>query len=129
MLHSKAVVWMDSSEAHVFRFNAADVEKSRLKSQRPFRKVHHKAGSIGAGHEPLNASYFSDIAAALDGVHEWLLTGPHGAKEQMLGYTRLHSPQLGQNLYGVETLDRLTDGQLMDHARRFYKAADRMHAQ
>ena len=125
---SKSIVWMDSSEAHVFRFDARDVEKSRLKAHRPFRKIHHKAGAIGAGHEPLNASYFDDIAATLEGVHEWLLTGPGAAKEQMLSHVRRHHLPLEKSLYGVEDLDHPTDGQLIDHARRFFKAADRMHA-
>jgi len=129
VLHAKAIVWMDSSEAHVFRFNAQDVEKARLKAHRPFRKVHHKAGAIGAGHEPLNTAYFTEVSGALEGVHEWLLTGPHGAKEQFLAHVRHHLPMLEKSLYGVETLDHPTDGQLVDHARRFFKAADRMHAQ
>ena len=36
---------------------------------------------------------------------------------------------LEKSLYGIETLDHPTDGQLVDHARRFFKAADRMHVQ
>ncbi len=128
MLHSHAIVWMDSTEAHVFRFDAADVEKARIKANRPFRKIHHKAGVIGAGHDPLNTAYFSDIAVALGDVDEWLLTGPHGAKEQMVAHCQSSLPQLKAKLFGVETLDHPTDGQLIDHARHYFKAADRMHA-
>ena len=46
MSHSHAIVWMDSREAHVFRFSADDVEKQRIQSHNPFRKIHHKAGVI-----------------------------------------------------------------------------------
>jgi len=128
MSHSHVIVWMDATEAHIFRFNAEDVDKARIKAHRPFRKVHHKAGVIGAGHEPLDTAYFREIAVALDGAQEWLLTGPHGAKEQMLAYLQRSLPQLKGRLFGVETLDHPTDGQLVDHARRFFRAADRMHA-
>jgi hypothetical protein len=128
MSHSHAIVWMDSTEAHIFRFNAEDVDKARIKAHRPFRKIHHKAGVVGAGHDPLDTAYLGEIAVALDGAQEWLLTGPHGAKEQLLAYVQ-HSPlRLKDRLFGVETLDHPTDGQLVDHARRFFKAADRMHA-
>ena len=41
MTHNHAIVWMDSREARVFRFNAADVESERLVAHNPFRKVHH----------------------------------------------------------------------------------------
>ena len=54
MSHSHAIVWMDSKEAHVFQFNAEDVEKQRIVAQLPFRKIHHKAGVIGAGHVHLD---------------------------------------------------------------------------
>jgi stalled ribosome rescue protein Dom34 len=128
MSHSHAIVWMDSKEAHVFRFNASDVEAERVKAHLPFRKLHHKAGAIGSGHEHLDHAYFDGIAHALDGVQEWLLTGPSGAKEQMAAYVGQRLPQLKKQLFGVETLDHPTDGQLVDHARRFFKAANRMHA-
>ena len=129
MPHSHAIVWMDSKEAHVFRFNAADVEKARIKADRPYGKIHHKAGVVGSGHEHLDRAYFDDIAVALEGVEEWLLSGPHGAKEQMSAYVDRSLPLLKKKLFGVETSDHPTDGQLVDHARRFFKAADRMHAQ
>ena len=76
MSHSHAIVWMDSREAHVFRFSAEDVERQRIRSHSPFRKIHHKAGVIGAGHVHLDHGYFDEIAEALDGIQEWLLTGP-----------------------------------------------------
>ena len=128
MSHSHAIVWMDSKEAHILKFNAADVEAARVRSHLPFRKLHHKAGAIGSGHEQLDHAYFEEIAQALDGVEEWILVGPSGGKEQMEAYVGDRLPQLRKRLLGVESLDHPTDGQLVDHARRFFKAADRMRA-
>ena len=49
MTHNHAIVWMDSKEARIFRFNATDVEHEHIKAHNPFRQVHHKAGVIGTG--------------------------------------------------------------------------------
>jgi stalled ribosome rescue protein Dom34 len=126
MSHSHAIVWMDSKEAHVFRFNAVDVEEERVKDRLPFRKIHHKAGVVGAGHSHLDHAYFDEIAQALDGVQEWLLTGPGKAKEELSSYVQRSLPQLKERLYGIESLDHPTQGELLRHARRFFKTADRM---
>ena len=126
MSHSHAIVWMDSKEAHVFQFNVEDVEQQRIKAHLPFRKIHHKAGVIGAGHVHLDHHYFDDIAKALDGVQEWLLSGPGTAKEELHAYLNGKVPGLNGKLLGVEAADHPSDGQLLDHARRFFKAADRL---
>jgi len=126
MSHSHAVVWMDAKEAHVFQFNAEDVETQRIKAHLPFAKIHHKAGVIGAGHLHLDHHYFDEIAKALDGVQEWLLSGPGAAKDEMRAYLGTHHHELEKKLLAVEPSDHPTDGELLTHARRFFKAADRM---
>ena len=126
MTHNHAIVWMDSREARIFRFNAADVEQGRVKAHNPFRQVHHKAGVIGAGHMSLDAGFFAQIVGDLEGVTEWLLVGPSGAKQELLHYIDLHAPTARKSLVGIEALDHPSDGELLDHARRAFKAIDRM---
>ena len=126
MSHSHAIVWMDSKEAHVFRFNASDVEHARIKAHNPFRKVHHKAGVIGAGHMSLDAGFFDQILEALQGVTEWLLVGPSAAKNELAKHAEAHRPEQRHSLVGIETMDHPTDGELVDHARRAFKAIDRL---
>jgi hypothetical protein len=126
MPHSHAVVWMDTKEARVFRFNAEDVERQRIKAHSPFRKVHHKAGVIGAGHQQLDRDYFDHIVDALRGADEWLLVGPGGAKDQLVHHVEAHIGWLKEKLFAVEAMDHPTDGELLDHARRFFKAADKL---
>jgi stalled ribosome rescue protein Dom34 len=121
-----AIVWIDSREAHVFRFTAEEVNMQRVKAHLPVRKIHHKAGVVGSGHVHLDHAYFHEIAQALDGAHEWLLTGPGVAKDEMLVYLHGSEHGLQKKFVGVETVDHPTDGQLVDHARRFFKAVDRM---
>jgi len=126
MSHAHAIVWMDAKEAHVFHFGAEDVEKERIKSYSPFRKVHHKAGVIGAGHVHLNHGYFDEIAEAPSGIQEWLLTGPGAAKTEMATYAEQHLPDLSRKLLGVQPADHPTDGELLAQARQTFKKADRM---
>lgn len=126
MTHSHAIVWMDSKEARIFAFNAADAERTRIEAHNPDRKVHHKAGVIGAGHMTLDAGFFDDIAAALHGTQEWLLVGPANAKLELLKHIDKHAPGLRKSLAGVESMDHPTDGELLDHARRAFKTIDRM---
>jgi hypothetical protein len=111
MPHSHAIVWMDSKEAHVFKFNADDAHKQRIKV-------------IGGGDVHLDHHYFDEIAKALDGVQEWLLTG--SSTDELRSYLKNKLPELDKKLRGVESADHPTDGQLVDHARRFFKAADRL---
>src|SRR6186997_1705627 len=128
MSHSHAIVWMDSREAHVFRFSADDVEKQRIRSHNPFRKIHHKAGVIGAGHVHLDHGYFADIAEALNGVQEWLLTGPGIAKNELARHIQAHVPELKRTLCGLQTSDHPTDGELVEQARGAFKSIDRMRS-
>lgn len=128
MSHSHAIVWMDSREAHVFRFSADDIEKQRIRSHNPFRKIHHKAGVIGAGHAHLDHGYFEEIAEALDGVQEWLLTGPGIAKSELARHIDEHLPELKRSLCGLQPSDHPTDGELIDQARWAFKGIDRMRS-
>lgn len=126
MSHAHAIVWMDAKEAHVFQFGADDVEKERIKSHSPFRKVHHRAGVIGAGHVHPDHHYFEEIAEALSGVQEWLLIGPGATKTEMASYAKNRMPELSRKLLGVQPADHPTDGELLAYAREVFKRADRM---
>ena len=126
MPHRHAVVWIDYHEAHVFQFNREDVDKQRIKAETPFRKVHHKAGSIGAGHAHDDKAYFHSVVEALSDSDEWLIVGPGATKNELVKHVETHDPQLRKKLIGVEPMDHPTDGELLDHARRFFKAADKI---
>lgn len=127
-MHSHAVVWMDQKEAHTFCFNATDVEAVRTRSDSAFRKVHHKAGAIGSGHQKPDASYFEGIARTLSGVNEWILLGPGEAKNQFSKYLKDHRPAVDGTLVAVEAADHPTDAEVVAYARRHFKAIDRMRA-
>lgn len=76
-----AVVWMDHQEAHVVMFDREHVEAQRIKS-RSHHKHQGKAGDI--------AAFFTDVAHALKGTHEVLLTGPGIARNEFRDWCMAH---------------------------------------
>ena len=126
--HFHAVVWLDHSEARIFEFGAGEVEFRRVRNEKAGH-IHHKAGSIGAGHAPTDREYLAAVAKALDPVHEILLTGPAGEKTELMHWLSEHAPQIAERILGVETLDRSTDGEIVAFARKFFAREDRMTPQ
>jgi hypothetical protein len=119
---------MDSQEAHIFRFMAGDVEKARVRADNPYRKIHHKAGVVGAGHVHLDRDFFDGIVDALEKPREWLLLGPGQAKDELVAYLDSHQAPLRRAMIAVETADHPSDGELLHHAKRFFRAADAMQS-
>lgn len=140
-----AVVWIDGSEAHVLMFDREHVEAERIKS----RATHtHKAqgGHVGthqgahggrgpnivghhrpdAGHAESDPDYFVQVALALDGVHEILLTGPAQAKDRFREYCRVKAPAIDKAIVGVVPSDHPSDPQLVALARQYFLKYDKM---
>jgi hypothetical protein len=124
--HYHAVIWIDHHEARVFHFNPADVERLVLHPDHPTRHIHHKANSIGSGHAAEDRNFFQAIVGAVADAGEVLITGPANAKTELVKHIEQHAPRLMKNIIGVETVDHPTDGELVDHARHYFKAKDRM---
>ncbi len=124
--HYHAVVWIDHLEARVFHFNATDVDAMVIHPENPTRHLHHKAQTRGSGKAAEDQSYYHDVAQALAGAGAVLITGPAHAKTELVKHIHRHDPALMENICGVETVDHPSDGQLIAHARHYFKAADRM---
>ena len=126
MLYDHAVVWIDHREAHVQSFTREASESSFVKALGSPRKIHHRAGSIDGAKAPENRLFFGLVAEALNGAQEVLIVGPAQTKDEFFKYLKSHHAQLAKKVMGVETADHPSDGQLLEHARRFFRAADRM---
>ena len=114
-----AVVWMDHSEAHVVMFDREHVEAQRIKS-----RSHHKH----QGKSQDNAAFFADIAQALAGTHEVLLTGPGLARTQFLDWAQDHAKAAAKAVVDSVSSDHPTDAQLVALARQYFKKFDSMAA-
>jgi stalled ribosome rescue protein Dom34 len=127
--HYHAVVWIDHREARVFHFNLTDIDRLVLHPHNPTQHLHHKAGSISSGHAPEDQNFFHAVAKAIAGAKEVLITGPANAKAEFMKHIEHHDPALAKIVAGVETVDHPSDNALVAHARKYFKAADRMRSQ
>jgi hypothetical protein len=124
--HFHAVVWIDHHEARVFHFSPADVERLVLHPDHPTRHIHHKANSIGSGHAAEDHNFLHAVAESIADAGAVLITGPAGAKNELVKHIDQHDPRLMKIIVGVETVDHPTDAQLVAHARHYFKAEDLM---
>jgi stalled ribosome rescue protein Dom34 len=120
--HYHAVVWMDHLEARIFHFNVAEVDQIVLHPHNPSRHIHHKANSIGSGHAAEDHHFLQQVAEAVADAGAVLVTGPAKTKNELVKHMARHAPLVSAKIAGVQTLDRLTDGELVAHARTFFKA-------
>lgn len=114
-----AVVWMDHQQAHVLQFDAESIESQRVKA-RSHHPRHH-----GVDERALH-QFFEQIAGALAGAREVLLTGPAQAHDEFKVWCAQHQPALAKVLVGTEKADHPTDHQLVALARQYFLKYDRM---
>ena len=126
MRHQHAVVWIDHREAHVLAFGIAGVDRQVLRSKSHTPHLHHKANSIGAGNASVDTEFFDSVARALEGIGSILVTGPSTAKGELVEQIRAAHPAVAKAIEGVETVDHLSDNELVKMARSYLKAADRI---
>ena len=124
MSHTHAVVWLDFKEAHIFLFNAEDVERKQIKAHAPSHKVHQKAGVVGSGHTTTTPTSRASSPLWRAPRAGW----SPGRPRPRTSWRATSRSTLKSQLIGVEPMDHPTDGELVDHARRFFKAADKMKA-
>jgi stalled ribosome rescue protein Dom34 len=124
--HYHAIVWIDHHEARVFHFNVSEVDRLVLHPQHPTRHIHHKANSIGSGHAAEDQDFLQRVAETIADAGAVLIAGPANAKTELVKHIERHAPALSAKIVGVETVDHPTDGELVAHARRYFKADHQM---
>lgn len=124
--HFHAVVWIDHHEARVFHFSPADVDRLVIRPDNPTKHIHHKANSIGSGHAAEDHNFLQAVAQAIADAGAILITGPGIAKTELIKHISQHEPRMMKRIVAVETVDHLSDAQLVAHARNYFKAEDRM---
>jgi len=135
MSHFHAVVWLDHRNAHVFHVTANEAEEIEVAAAPPvhvaehFKHLHHRAGDRDGKRAPEDQHYYQAVVDALAGAQEWLIVGPATAKLELVKHIHRHCPQMVDRVIGIESVDHPTDGQLLAHARAYFRAADRMRPQ
>ena len=121
-----AVVWIDHKEARIFHVHPEAADESTILS--PQHQIHrHPKGHGEAREHPDDAKHFFErVAQKLDGVDSVLVVGPASAKHEFAKFVQEHHRNLESKIAGVETADHPTGGEIVAHARRYFKASDRM---
>jgi stalled ribosome rescue protein Dom34 len=127
--HFHAVVWIDHKQARVVHFNEDSSEPLVVHGSKSNPHLHHKANSIDSGHAPVDKKFLERVAQAVANAGALLVVGPASAKTELVNYLKQAHPQTAARISAVEPMDHPTDGQLLAHARHFFKADDRMRSQ
>jgi len=129
MTHFHAVVWLDHAQAKLFQFNSADVQAKVVHAHGQQGNLHHKAGVTGSGHAHGSPAFFKAIEAELQQVGEILILGPGQAKQELKKHIDENAKALAKKVVAVETVDHLTDNQIVAHARAYFERTDRTRPQ
>jgi stalled ribosome rescue protein Dom34 len=125
MAHFHAVVWIDHKQARVLHFSPDEADKTVIHPNHSVRDVSH--GQKGTGKSaPEDKDFFEHVAKEIESAGSILIVGPGVEKTTFAKFLGERHPKIRANVEGVESADHPTDGELLDHARRFLKAEDRM---
>ena len=113
------VVWMDSEHAKLFKISGTgDIQKKELK----LHGMKHSNSHQDAHRQHSEEHFFHEIAKEIGSVAELVVFGAGPAKGHFKTHLeKHHHNELGKHLIGVETLDRVTDNQILEAARKYFK--------
>ena len=124
MAHFHAVVWIDRKQARILHFNVDEADPTVVRDH-IVRDIHSRAPRTGHRIEE-NKPFFEDVASAIADAGAILIVGPAQEKDFFAKFLAERHPAVKSHVEGVEKADHPTDGELLDFARRYAKAADRM---
>jgi stalled ribosome rescue protein Dom34 len=125
--HYHAVVWIDHQRARILHFNVEEAERTLVRDH-IVRDIHAHEKRTGHRTEE-NKPFFEDVAKAIADARAILIVGPAQEKDFFAKFLADKHPAIRAHVEGVEKADHPTDGELLDFARRYVKAADHMRPQ
>jgi stalled ribosome rescue protein Dom34 len=125
--HYHAVVWIDHQRARVIHFNVEEADKTSIWDH-VVRDLHAHEKRTGHRTEE-NKPFFEEVAKAIADAGAILIVGPAQEKDFFAKFLAEKHPAIRAHVEGVEKADHPTDGELLDFARRYIKAADHMRPQ
>ncbi|MBN9305486.1 MAG: hypothetical protein BGO82_03250 [Devosia sp. 67-54] len=128
MHHTSGCVWIDHREARIFGLSVDDADEIVVHDAHAPQHIHRRADHVHLGKEAPNTEFFADIADKLGGFRRILIVGPGVARTEFAGYLTDTHPALAKKVWGIEAMDHPTDAQLIAAARKYFRAATRMHA-
>ena len=121
MSYAHAVVWIDHRTARVISFSLDESEVVEITSSTGEGRLHRKSGIPGSGHAADDIGFFDEVADEMKAATDVLIVGPGTAKKAFETHLQHRHADVARRIVGVETLDHPTDGELLAHARRFFR--------
>ena len=119
-----AVVWIDHHEAKIFHVDPETF--GGLHVEAPHSHVGRATMRADKSHPADDKHFFHEVAAALTDVEEILVVGPASAKLELVKYLEHDSRGIAAKIVGIEAIDHPTDGELVAHVKKYFRAVDRM---
>ena len=95
----------------------------------PLISLEKQMRSIGHDDAGRGYLYYAKFAKAIADASGILIVGPAQEKDFFAKFLAQKHPAIRAHVEGVEKADHPSDGELLDFARRYAKAADRMRPQ
>jgi stalled ribosome rescue protein Dom34 len=121
-----AVVWIDHSEARIAFVSHDATREIVLHPDHTRHHTHSRAGSPEGRRTTDDHVFFQKVANDLAHVRGFLLVGPANAKTEFVKHLHRYDPRLVERLAAIESMGHLTDGELMDAARKYFNQADQL---
>lgn len=97
-------------------------DREHMQAQRIHSRSHHKH----QGKLQDSKTLFSDVAVALAGVHEVLLTGPGMARDEFSSWAKTNSTLVADAISASVSSDHPSDAQVVALARKHFQKIDQM---
>lgn len=127
MAQNHVCVWLDHREAEIFALSSSGLEAFEVENHEHPHHIHRRADHVGEGKLAPPTPYFSEVAAALKPYRAILIFGPGTARNEFAGYLIENEATLRSRIWGIESMDHPTPGEIVAAARKFFHAAGRMH--
>lgn len=114
-----AIVWVDHSEAKVFRFSADEESRLDIHSHTSLQRLHHlRTGWEAGGNPPDDTEFFHRISGALDHAGHTVIAGPGNAKLALKAYLDSARPEIAARVVAVDAMEEPTTDALLDSGQR-----------
>jgi stalled ribosome rescue protein Dom34 len=121
-----AVLWIDHHEARIAFVSHDESDEIVVHADQARHHLRSKAGNPEGYRATEDHVFFQKVANDLAPVKGFLVVGPANAKTQFVKHLHRYDPRLIERLSAIESMDRLTDGELLALARKYFKRVDRM---
>jgi stalled ribosome rescue protein Dom34 len=120
-------VWIDHREAKIFGVSIDDVDEIVIHDSHSPLHIHRRADHVHQGKSGLEKVFMDEVAGKLGGFRGFIVVGPGTARTEFAGYLAEAYPVLAKRIWGIEPADHPTDSQLVAAARKYFRAATRVH--